>query len=125
VKFVMDTPVPTIHVKRIYDAPSKSDGHRVLVDRLWPRGVAKADAHIDLWLAAAAPSGDLRKRFHAGAMDWPGFLAAYRAELASAAWAEPVQTLRRLAAEGPLTLLFAAKDEAQNHALVLRDYLTT
>jgi uncharacterized protein YeaO (DUF488 family) len=114
---------PDIRVKRIYDAPETADGRRVLVDRLWPRGLAKADAHIDLWLAAVAPSTALRRRFHSGGLDWPGFRAAYGAELAAAAWAEPVQTLRRLAAEGPLTLLFAARDQAQNHALVLRDHL--
>ena len=114
-----------IHLKRVYDAPSATDGCRVLVDRLWPRGLIKENARITLWLKDVAPSTDLRRRFHSGALDWQGFQAAYRCELTGAPWADAVRTLLRLADEGALTLVYAAKDRQCNHAVVLGEHLDT
>ena len=112
---------PTINVKRIYDAPAAADGTRILVDRLWPRGIAKEKAGIDLWLKDIAPSHELRKRFHGKPGDWEAFRAAYFAELESAAAQEVVQALRAHLRKGPVTLLYAARDESHNNAVALKD----
>jgi uncharacterized protein YeaO (DUF488 family) len=108
-----------VAVKRIYDAPSAEDGARILVDRLWPRGVAKAKAKIDLWLKEIAPSDDLRKRFHAHPEDWAAFKRAYAAELKSPEAKDAIQELRRHLRTGPVTLLYAARDEEHNNATAL------
>lgn len=110
-----------LKVKRIYDAPGEGDGTRILVDRLWPRGIAKEKAAIDLWLKDIAPSDMLRKQVHGGLLDWDGFQAAYAAELAVVPAA--VAELRGYLASGPVTLLYAAKDEQQNNAVALRFWL--
>jgi uncharacterized protein YeaO (DUF488 family) len=112
-----DKPIP---IKRIYEAPSPSDGRRVLVDHLWPRGVSKARAHLDLWMKDIGPSNDLRQWFDHRTDRWDEFRRRYRDELA----VNPaVKTLSDMVAEGPVTLLFAARDTAHNEAVVLAEYL--
>ena len=110
---------PHFALKRIYAPPSDDDGTRVLVDRLWPRGMTKAEAAVDHWLKAVAPSPDLRKWFGHDPAHWDEFRHRYRAELS--ANTEAVDQLRRL--HGKVTLLYAAHDEQHNHALVLLDFL--
>jgi uncharacterized protein YeaO (DUF488 family) len=109
-------------VKRIYEPASASDGVRILVDRLWPRGIAKDKARIDLWLKELAPSHALRKRFHGKPEDWKEFCTAYAAELAAAP-AEAIAELRRRLRAGPVTLLYAARDERHNNAVALKEWL--
>lgn len=110
-----------IAIKRVYDAPSPDDGQRVLVDRLWPRGVSKEDAKLTEWVKGVAPSDELRKWFGHDPEKWGEFQTRYRAELKDRG--EAVQELRDLAAKGKLTLLYGAHDEAHNNAVVLADYL--
>jgi uncharacterized protein YeaO (DUF488 family) len=106
----------TISIKRAYEPPAKSDGLRVLVDRLWPRGVTKAKAGIDLWLKDLAPSTELRKWFGHDPGKWAEFQERYRAELKdNPALAE----LRTHAHRGHVTLVYSAKDELHNDAVVL------
>jgi uncharacterized protein YeaO (DUF488 family) len=112
-----------IHLKRVYDKPSEEDGARILVDRLWPRGIAKTKAKVDLWLKEIAPSNDLRKRFHGHPEDWVAFKRAYAVELKSAEAKEAIAELRRRLRAGPVTLLYAAKDEAHNNAVALLAWL--
>lgn len=110
-----------IRLKRVYDPPSPEDGRRVLVDRIWPRGIRKEEAALDEWLKELAPSTDLRKWFGHDPQKWPEFRERYRAELAG-----EEETLARLAGEAKretVTLLFAAKDEEHNNAVVLREIL--
>jgi uncharacterized protein YeaO (DUF488 family) len=111
----------TIRLKRAYEPPQRGDGLRVLVDRLWPRGVSKEAARIDLWLKEIAPSTALRKWFHHDPARWLGFVKRYLRELEANAAA--VDQLRALARRGTVTLVFSAKDEQRNQAIVLRDYL--
>jgi len=111
-----------IRIKRIYDAPAKDDGRRVLVDRIWPRGVSKADAALDDWCKSVAPSTDLRQWFGHERARWSAFCEHYRDEL-DAAPPEPLDQLRAIASQGRLTLLYAAKDTECNHAIVLGEYL--
>lgn len=110
-----------IRIKRIYDPPEADDGARVLVDRLWPRGVRKADAAVDHWLRDVAPSPELRRWFGHDPERFDTFSAYYRAELDDRPQA--VAELNELAAAGPVTLLYAARDRDCNHARVLADYL--
>lgn len=110
-----------IQVRRVYDAPSPTDGTRVLVDRLWPRGVSKERAALDLWLKDIAPSTALREWFGHDPARWEGFCQRYRAELdANPACVEQLETL---ASKGPMTLLFGARNTEQNEAVVLAAYL--
>ncbi len=111
----------TLKLKRIYDESEPADGFRVLVDRLWPRGVGKEDAHIDLWLGDIAPSPGLRKWFDHEPTRWDEFLDRYFAELDENPQA--VTELFQKATSSPITLLFAAKDERHNHAAALKLYL--
>jgi uncharacterized protein YeaO (DUF488 family) len=107
-----------IHTKRVYEKPSKDDGFRVLVDRLWPRGLTKEAAKVDLWLKDIAPSDELRKSFHHDVMKWPSFEKKYQAELKTKK--EYLAELRKLEKEhGKVTLLFGAKDEEHNQAIIL------
>ncbi|WP_328476284.1 DUF488 family protein [Actinoplanes sp. NBC_00393] len=109
-------------VKRIHDAAEKSDGYRVLVDRLWPRGISKDRAALGLWAKDAAPSTELRTWFHAHTDEFDEFARRYRAELD----ANPTATaeLRRLARDHPtVTLLYSVRDATHNHARILADYL--
>jgi uncharacterized protein YeaO (DUF488 family) len=110
-----------VKLKRAYDAPARSDGKRVLIDRLWPRGVRKADAAIALWLKELAPSTELREWFDHKPARWLMFQRRYVAEIRS--HAEVLAQLRRLAMQGRLTLVYAARDEAHNDAIVLRNVL--
>ena len=112
-----------IKVKRIYEAPAQDDGFRVLVDRLWPRGVSKEAAAIDLWLKEAAPSTELRRWFHQARSDWPEFTRRYTAELD--ANRQALQPLLDAGQQGAVTLLYASRDEAHNHAVLLQAYLET
>lgn len=112
-----------LQIKRVYDAPNDRDGARVLVDRLWPRGLRKAGACIGEWMKDAAPSADLRQRLHGGLIDWASFTRAYRAELMQGPAKTAVEKLRTLAARGSLTLLTAARDAPNSHASILLDLL--
>lgn len=113
-----------LKVKRVYEPAEKADGMRILVDRLWPRGIAKEKAKVDLWLKAIAPSDVLRKRFHAKPEKWDEFREAYGAELQSDEAAEAAKELRRHIRTGAVTLLYAARDEAHNNAVALKAWLT-
>ena len=110
-----------IHTKRIYDKPARADGQRVLVDRLWPRGVSKDDAKLDAWLKDVAPSDALRKWFGHDETKWDEFRKRYFRELDKQDGA--VQQLEDMAREKTLTLLYGAKDEQHNNAEALREYL--
>jgi uncharacterized protein YeaO (DUF488 family) len=111
----------TLTVKRVYDAPCPGDGKRVLVDRLWPRGVSKDK--IDLWLKDLAPSDALRHEFHGHSDRWDEFCAAYATELGSPPAQAALATLEAERNEGPVVLLYAAKDEDRNNAQALRLWL--
>ena len=113
----------TIQVKRAYDPPAPDDGRRVLVDRLWPRGLAKERAAVDEWLREVAPSTALRRWFAHDPARWAEFNRRYSAELEAPAAREAAARLRSLAAGGPITLLYAATDELHNNAVALREYL--
>ena len=110
----------TVALKRAYEAASDSDGTRVLVDRLWPRGVTKAKARIDVWLKDVAPSTQLRKWFGHDPGKWTGFQQRYRAELKGS---EALAELRKLVRAGHVTLVYGAKDEEHNDAVVLAKLL--
>ena len=110
-----------VALKRAYDSAAKSDGKRILVDRLWPRGVKKEDAKIDLWLKEVAPSTELRKWFNHQDERWPEFKQRYVAELKdNAAFAE----LEEIASNEKVTLIFSTKDEKKNSAAVLQQLLS-
>ena len=115
------SPKTEVAIKRVYAAPARSDGKRILVDRLWPRGLSKADAEVDLWLKEVAPSTELRKWFGHEPARWGGFQSRYEAELAE--HAERLAEVLDVAAAGPVTLVFAAKDEERNQAVVLQRWL--
>src|SRR5579884_2780193 len=100
----------TIALKRVYDEPAADDGTRVLVERLWPRGLSKERAHIDLWLKEVAPSRELRTWFGHDPEKFEEFRRRYEAELASGEGRQALSTLRDLARKGPLTLVFATHD---------------
>lgn len=107
-----------IKIKRVYEKPENGDGWRVLVDRLWPRGMTKEAAHVDVWMKEVGPSDALRKWFGHDPARWSEFQKKYRSELAKKK--ELTAELKAMAKEhGTLTLLFGAKDEAHNQAVVL------
>lgn len=110
-----------IALKRVYDDPEPDDGYRVLVDRLWPRGMTKEAAGLDEWNKAVAPSSDLRRWIHEDLSRWPEFRKLYAEELSEAP--EAVQRLLERVRAGRVTLLYAAKNTEQNHAIELRRYL--
>lgn len=110
-----------IQCKRVYEQASPDDGYRVLVDRLWPRGVKKTDLAYDEWCKTLTPSNDLRKAFHSETLDFNAFSKAYREELAQ--HKDERLRLAALASKQTLTLLYGAKDKEHNHALVLADWL--
>lgn len=110
-----------IALKRIHDPAGPADGTRVLVDRIWPRGVRKADAALDHWYREVAPSTELRKWFGHDPERWPEFRRRYRSELAQAP--EALRALMALCRRGPVTLLFGARDREHNQAVVLREVL--
>ncbi|MEU8526012.1 MULTISPECIES: DUF488 domain-containing protein [Streptomyces] len=113
------TPGPAVRVRRIYDPPEPDDGLRVLVDRLWPRGLKKIDAHIDEWPKALTPSTELRRWYHGSEGAYEEFCRRYEDELAVPEAAAALDRLRDRAAEGPVTLLTAAKDPSRSHTSVL------
>ena len=110
-----------VKTKRAYDPPSRDDGRRILVDRLWPRGVRKEDAGIDEWMKDIAPSNELRKWFAHDPAKWPEFKKRYFSELKKKP--ELLERLRDEAGKGTVTLLFAAKDAEHNNAIVLRELI--
>lgn len=110
-----------IALKRAYDPPDEADGVRVLVDRLWPRGLTKKSAAIDHWAKEIAPSNELRKWFHHDPEHWVEFRRRYLTELKDKGG--QIEELRKLAEAGPMTLIYAARDTAHVHAIVLRDIL--
>ena len=109
-----------ILLKRAYDAPSDDDGRRILVDRLWPRGLKRETARIDEWCQDIAPSHDLRKWFGHDLEKWAEFQRRYRAELDLEPAARTLKQIAEIASAEKVTLLFAAKDEHQNNAVVLK-----
>jgi uncharacterized protein YeaO (DUF488 family) len=114
----------TVVVKRVYEAAFPSDGVRVLVDRLWPRGLTKADSAVKFWLRELAPSNELRQWFHANPEGWRMFRKRYLKELVSAEGSAAVEKLHHLA-EGKrqVTLLYASRNEEHNNAIVLKELL--
>jgi uncharacterized protein YeaO (DUF488 family) len=110
-----------IRLKRVFAAPEKEDGERILVDRLWPRGMPKQKAALDGWMKDLAPSTELRRWFGHDPARWDGFRARYEAELKQ--HSDLLDALRQRARKGTVTLLFAARDEAHNEAVVLKDAL--
>lgn len=112
-----------IKIKRIYDAPEKTDGFRILVDRLWPRGIKKENAQVDIWMKEVAPSTELRKWFNHDPEKWKQFWADYTKELKhSDAVKDLVEQIKR---QHIVTLLYGAKDEQHNQAVVLQRFLKT
>ncbi len=110
-----------IRTKRAYEEPAKSDGYRVLVDRIWPRGVRKEELQLDAWLKEVAPSAGLRKWFGHDPRRWEDFRRRYFAELDG--HPEPIAELLARDRQGPVTLVYSAKDPEHNNAAALRDYL--
>lgn len=110
-----------LKLKRVYEDPSKEDGTRILVDRLWPRGLTKEKARVDLWLKEVAPSNELRKWFAHDPAKWPEFKTRYKAELKHNSG--QLALLKQAVARGPATLLYGAKDTEHNEAIVLQDLL--
>ena len=108
-------------IKGVREEPAPDDGRRVLVDRLWPRGVSRERAELDEWAKNATPSTALRRAFHSGDLDWERFVPAYRAELEEPAAREAVEGLRAEALSGRVTLLIAGHDHVRTHARVLRE----
>ncbi|HEY1500395.1 MAG TPA: DUF488 domain-containing protein [Acidobacteriaceae bacterium] len=108
-------------IKRVYAQPSRDDGKRILVDRLWPRGLTKEKAKVDLWMKEVAPSTELRKWFAHDPNKWPEFKRKYVEELK--AQGEPLAQLRQETNQGTVTLVYGAKDEEHNEAVVLLDLL--
>ncbi|WP_018750306.1 DUF488 domain-containing protein [Paenibacillus sanguinis] len=114
-----------LRVKRVYTSPEDTDGIRVLVDRLWPRGLSKEAARLDAWLREVAPSPELRKWFNHEPGKFAEFALRYEAELTREPAAGELARIRQWLEEGsPVTLLYAAKDERHNHAVVLQEALT-
>lgn len=110
--------------KRIYDDYHESDGQRLLVDRLWPRGVKRENAHIDDWVKVVAPTKELREAFHQGELDFNQFSRLYREELDSRKEAkEKCQIIFNQQLNDTVTLVYAAKNPTENHVVVLMDYI--
>lgn len=112
---------PDVRVKRAYEVPEKGDGHRVLIDHVWPRGVTKEHARLDEWARELAPSDELRRWFDHDAERFEEFRRRYRDELS--AQPERLDELRRIARSRPLTIVYAARDEEHNNAVVLAELL--
>lgn len=110
-----------VNIKRIYEPYSQADGYRILIDRLWPRGIKKEKAHVDKWLKDIAPSTALRKEFNHQPDKWQQFISAYKLELTKSAALE--ELLTDIDTHEVVTLLFAAHDTEHNHALVLQDFI--
>ncbi|MFF1276819.1 DUF488 domain-containing protein [Streptomyces marokkonensis] len=109
----------SVRVRRVHEAPEPDDGVRVLVDRLWPRGLTKDAARVDEWPKGLTPSTELRRWYHADGGSYEEFRERYEAELAAPEAAELLEHVRELAGRGPVTLLTASKDTGHSHAAVL------
>ena len=113
-----------IHLKRVYDQPSKEDGYRVLIDRLWPRGVSKEKAHADQWLKEVGPSHQLRQWFQHDPEKFASFKEKYQQELTSGAQKEAFEQLKHIVQiNDVVTLIFATRETSYNHAVVLKGML--
>ena len=112
-----------VAIKRVYEPVERNDGLRVLVDRLWPRGLSKDAAQIDIWAKELAPSHELRRWFHSDEGTWPSFKARYRKELSG--HQSEAEKLRKAIGRRKATFLYASKAEAHNHAQLLKAYLET
>ena len=112
-----------INTKRVYEHLEESDGFRILVDRLWPRGIKKEEAHFDIWLKEIAPSNELRKWFNHEAGKWEDFKNKYKSELKKSAALEELLALVKK--HKVITLIYGAKDEERNQAVVLKEFLET
>ena len=110
-----------LKLKRAYEAPNKDDGARILVDRLWPRGLTKERAKVDLWLKEIAPSTELRKWFGHDPKKWRNFRERYQTELKH--HTDQLKLLKSKAKEGTVTLIYGARDQEHNEALVLKQFL--
>ncbi len=110
-----------IRIKRVYEKPGREDGKRILVDRLWPRGLTKQKARVDLWLKQIAPSTPLRKWFAHDPGKWKEFSDRYRGEIKKNK--EQLTLIKEIIRKDPSTLLYAAKDETHNAAVVLKEFL--
>lgn len=115
---------PRIVIKRVYSEPAPEDGTRVLVERLWPRGLSKERAHIDLWMRDLAPSADLRRWYAHDQSRWREFRERYLAELRGEAQSAALLRLRAIAREGHVTLVFAARDAEHSSAQIVWQVLT-
>lgn len=111
----------TVQIKRAYEPKEKSDGFRILVDRLWPRGIKKENLHVDVWLKEIAPSAELRKWFNHDAEKWKVFKDKYSAELKHSTVAEEI--IKLVKTHKTVTLIYSAKDEQHNQAIVLKEFL--
>ncbi len=114
-------PAANVRLKRAYEKPARDDGMRILIDRLWPRGVRKADAELDQWAKEIAPSTALRKWFGHDPARWPEFRRRYAEEIRR--HPDELGELRSLARKGPVTLVYSAHDELHNDGVVLRELL--
>jgi uncharacterized protein YeaO (DUF488 family) len=112
-----------IAIKRAYDAPSRADGRRILVDRLWPRGITKENAHIEKWMRELGPSNELRQFFGHDPVRWQEFHRRYSAELKRPQAKALLAELEKVARDGTLTLVYSANDEEHNQAIVLKEFL--
>ena len=110
-----------IKIKRVYEQPSSDDGSRILVDRLWPRGLTKEKAHVDLWLKEIAPSTELRHWFRHDPKKWKNFRGRYETEIRKND--DSIGMLKDIAKKGTITLLYGARDEKHNEAQVLKRFL--
>ena len=110
-----------IKIKRVYEQPDKKDGERILVDRLWPRGLTKEKASLDLWLKEIAPSTELRKWFAHDPNKWKSFRGRYETEIRHND--DLIKVLKQKARQGTITLIYGARDEKHNEALVLKQFL--
>ena len=117
----MNSHMTNIRIKRAYEEPDREDGTRILVDRLWPRGLTKEKAKVDLWLKDVAPSTELRKWFSHDPAKWAGFRSRYLEELKRNK--EQLSLLRQEAAKGTVTLVYGAKDQEHNEAVILQRLL--
>jgi uncharacterized protein YeaO (DUF488 family) len=110
-----------IKTKRVYDAPSRDDGYRILVDRLWPRGTSKEKAGVDLWLKEIAPSNELRKWYEHDPLKWEEFKRRYFKEIEG--HQDLLDQIRQRAKKGRVTLVYGSREEKLNNAAALREYL--
>lgn len=110
-----------VQIKRAYEPPAHDDGYRVLVDRLWPRGVSRGDLAVEAWVKELAPSQELRRWFAHDPARWEEFRRRYREELEAPSQQELLRALARHAANGTLTLVYAARDDQRNNAVVLQE----